>query len=236
MHIPDGFVNVPTTVAGGAVAVAGIALCVRKTSKIVVDRQLPAAGLAAAFFLLLDAPLVPITVGTSGHLLGGTLAATLLGPWLGVLVVTVVTVVQAVFAGDGGVSALGVNIVNLAIVPAAVGYPLAALLRRLLPRSATGVAIAAGFAAVVAVITAALLLGGEYAVGGAAGIPTHTVVSSTLGVYSVVALVEGVVTGLVIRTLYTVRPDLVWLARPLRVRRPEPEPELDPTPEPVDDR
>ena len=219
MHIPDGFVNVPTTIAGGLVAATGVALCVRKATTEVTDRQLPAAGLAAAFFLLLDAPLVPITVGTSGHLLGGTLAVTLLGPWLGALVCTVVTVVQALFAGDGGVSALGVNVVNLAMVPAVLGYPIAVLLRRLLPKTANGIAVAAGLAAFVTVLGAALLLGGEYAVGGAAGIPTHTVVSSTLGVYSVVALVEAVVTGLIIRTLYTVRPEMVWLARPLRAAR-----------------
>lgn len=219
MHIPDGFVNLPMSTAGAVVAGAGVALCVRKASGTVTERQLPVAGMAAAFFLLLNAPLVPISIGTSGHLLGGTLAVTLLGPWLGALVITVVTVVQALFAGDGGVSALGVNVVNLALVPAAVGYPLALLTRRLLPKTAGGVAVAGGLAAVVTVISAALMLSGEYATGGAAGIPTDHVVASTLGVYSVVALVEGFVTGLVIRTLYTVRPELVWLARPLRSAR-----------------
>ena len=81
------------------------------------------AGLAAAFFLVLGAPIIPVAVGTEGHLLGGTLAVALLGPWLGPVVITVVTVVQALFLGDGGLSTLGINVVNLALVPAAVGYP-----------------------------------------------------------------------------------------------------------------
>ncbi len=76
-----------------------------------------------------------MAVGTEGHLLGGALAVVLLGPWLGPVVITVVTVVQALFLGDGGLSTLGVNVVNLALVPAAVGYPVLLGLRRLLPRS-----------------------------------------------------------------------------------------------------
>ncbi|WP_206795436.1 energy-coupling factor ABC transporter permease [Amycolatopsis sp. MtRt-6] len=216
MNIPDGFVNLPTSAAGAVVACAGVAICVRRTAGDLVGGRLPAAGLAGAWFLLMTAPLVPIAAGTDSHLLGGTLAVTLLGPYLGALVCALVTLIQAVFIGDGGVSALGVNIVNLALVPALVGHPLAAGLRRLLPRRPWAVAIAAGGAAVVSVASAALLFSGEYAIGGAAGIPLGTVVTSTLVAYSVVALVEGVVTGLLVRAVYAARPDLVWLARPLR--------------------
>ena len=123
MHIPDGFVSPTVTVAGAVVAVAGLALCVRRARLDVTERQLPLAGLAAAFFLVLGAPIIPIAVGTEGHLLGGTLAVALLGPWLGPVVITVVTVVQALFLGDGGLSTLGINVMNLALVPAVIGYP-----------------------------------------------------------------------------------------------------------------
>lgn len=178
----------------------------------VTERQLPLAGLAAAFFLVLGVPIIPVAVGTEGHLLGGTLAVALLGPWLGPVVITMVTVVQALFLGDGGLSTLGVNVVNLALVPAAVGYPALLGLRQLLPRGSTGTAVAAGVAAAVSVLTAAVLFSAEYAVGGVAGIPLRTVAVSIVGVYALVAVLEGLVTALVVRGLLAVRADLVQVA------------------------
>ncbi len=212
MHIPDGFVSPAVAVAGAAVAVAGLGVCVRRAGLDVTERQLPLAGLAAAFFLVLDAPLIPVAVGTSGHLLGGTLAVALLGPWLGPVVITAVTVVQALFLGAGGVSTLGVNVVNLALVPAALGYPVLLGLRRLLPRGSTGTAVAAGVAAGVSVLAAAALFTAEYALGGAAGRPLRTIAVSTLGVYALIAVVEGLVTALVVRALLALRADLVQVA------------------------
>lgn len=212
MHIPDGFVSPAVAITGVAVALAGLGLCVRRARLDVAERQLPLAGLAAAFFLVLEAPIVPVTVGTSGHLLGGTLAVALLGPWLGPVVITVVTVVQALFAGDGGVSTLGINVVNLALVPAAVGYPVLLGLRRVLPRGPTGTSVAAGAATAVSVLAAAVLFTAEYALGGAAGIPVRTVAVSTIGVYALVAALEAVVTALVLRGLLALRADLVQVA------------------------
>lgn len=222
MHIPDGFVSAPIAVAGAAVAAAGLAVCTRQAGRTLSERQLPLAGLAAAFFLVLEAPIIPIAVGTSGHLLGGTLAVALLGPWLGPIVITVVTVVQTLFTGAGGLSVLGVNLVNLALVPAVVGYPvllgLRRILGRLLPGSRNAVALACGGAAVVSVVTAAVLFTAEYALGGAAGMPVRTVAVSTVGVYAMVAVFEGVVTALVVRALLALRADLVRVAP----EKPEP--------------
>ncbi|MDQ4031852.1 MAG: energy-coupling factor ABC transporter permease [Actinomycetota bacterium] len=212
MHIPDGFVSAPVAVAGAAVAVAGLTICVRRAGRDGTERQLPLAGLVAAFFLVMGAPIIPVAVGTSGHLLGGTLAVALLGPWLGPVVITVVTVAQALFLGDGGVSALGVNVVNLALIPAAVGYPLLLGLRRVLPRRPTGLTVAAGVAAVVSVLAAAVLFTVEYALGGAVGVPLYTVAGSVIGVYALVAVFEGLVTAVVVRSLLALRADLVRVA------------------------
>ncbi len=212
MHIPDGFVSAPVTIAGAVVAAAGLTVCVRMAGRGASERQLPLAGLAAAFFLVLEAPIIPIGVGTSGHLLGGTLAVALLGPWLGPVVITVVTVVQTLFTGAGGLSALGVNLVNLALVPAALGYPVLLGLKKMLPKVPTGTAVAAGVAASVSVLAAAVLFTAEYAVGGAAGVPVRTVAVSTLGVYALVAGFEGLVTALVVRGLLALRADLVRVA------------------------
>ncbi|MFN2535285.1 MAG: energy-coupling factor ABC transporter permease, partial [Pseudonocardiaceae bacterium] len=109
-------------------------------------------------------------------------------------------------------STLGVNVVNLALVPAAVGYPVLLGLRRLLPRGSTGIAVAAGIAAGVSVLAASVLFTAEYALGGAAGLALRTVAVSTIGVYALVAVVEGVVTALVVRGLLAVRADLVPVA------------------------
>lgn len=209
MHVPDGFVSPAVAVVGAAVAVAGLAMCVRQAGEELTERQLPLAGLSAAFFLVLGAPIIPIAVGTEGHLLGGTLAVALLGPWLGPVVITVVTVTQALFLGDGGLSTLGVNVVNLALVPAVIGYPVLLGLQRVLPRRPTGTAVAAGIAAAVSVLSAAVLFTAEYALGGAAGVPLHTVAVSTIGVYALIAVIEGLVTALVVRGLLALRADLV---------------------------
>jgi cobalt/nickel transport system permease protein len=209
VHVPDGFVSPTVAVVCAAVAVAGLAVCVRQVGGELTERQLPLAGLSAAFFLVLGAPIIPIAVGTEGHLLGGTLAVALLGPWLGPVVITVVTVVQALFLGDGGLSTLGVNVVNLALVPAVIGYPVLLGLQRVLPRRPTGTAVAAGIAAAVSVLSAAVLFTTEYALGGAAGVPLHTVAVSTIGVYALIAIIEGLVTALVVRGLLALRADLV---------------------------
>jgi cobalt/nickel transport system permease protein len=183
-------------VAGAAVAVAGLAVCVRRARLDVTEQQLPLAGLAAAFFLVLGVPIIPVAVGTDGHLLGGTLAVALLGPWLGPVVITVVTVVQALFLGDGGLSTLGLQ----------------RLLRTIRLTGPAGTTVAAGVAAAVSVLAAAVLFTAEYAVGGVAGVPLHTVAVSIIGVYALVAVVEGLVTALVVRGLLAVRADLVQVA------------------------
>ena len=215
MHIPDGFVNAPVSIAGGVVAVAGLALCSRNLGPSLRDRDIPLAGLAAAFFLVLEAPIFPIGVGTGGHLLGGTLAVALLGPWLGPVVISVVLVVQALFAGDGGVTALGVNAVNMALIPAVVGYPLILGLRKLLPRTKTWVAVSCGVAGFVSVVAGSVLYSLEYAIGGATSVPATTVAVTTIGTYSVIALFEGLVTGLIVAALLRLRPDLVRVGRHL---------------------
>jgi cobalt/nickel transport system permease protein len=161
----------------------------------------------------------PITVGTQGHLLGGTLAVALLGPWLGAITIAVVCAVQALALGDGGVTALGLNVVNLALVPAFVGYPLLLALRRLLPTTTSGLATACGLAAAVDVLLAAGIFVAMFALGAVVPIDLRALAASTLGAYAVIAVIEGVITALIVRALLGVRPDLVRVAEPLRRRR-----------------
>ncbi|MCW3005939.1 MAG: putative rane protein, partial [Solirubrobacterales bacterium] len=219
MHIPDGFLGGEALAIGAVAAAVGVGICLKQVRGDQRERDLPVAGLAAAFFLVGDAPMVPITVGTQGHLLGGTLAVALLGPWLGALTIAVVCAIQALVLGDGGVAALGLNVVNLALIPALVGYPLLLLLRRLLPTTATGLSIACALAAGVSVILASCLFVSEFALGAVVDINLRTMAISTIGAYCVIAVIEGTITALIVRALLQVRPDLVRVAEPLRRAR-----------------
>jgi cobalt/nickel transport system permease protein len=219
MHIPDGFLGGEALAIGAVAGATGVGVCLHRLRGDQRERDLPVAGLAAAFFLVGDAPMFPITVGTQGHLLGGTLAVALLGPWLGALTITVVCAIQALVLGDGGISALGLNVVNLALIPAFVGYPLLLALRRVLPQTANGLALAVAGVAVVDVVLAAIVFVSEFGLGAVVNIDLRTMAISTIGAYAVVAVIEAVITALIVRTLLGVRPDLVRVAEPLRRAR-----------------
>jgi cobalt/nickel transport system permease protein len=219
MHIPDGFLGGEALAIGAVAAAVGVGVCLRQVRGDQRERDLPVAGLAAAFFLVGDAPMVPITVGTQGHLLGGTLAVALLGPWLGALTITVVCAIQSLALGDGGVAAMGLNVVNLALIPAFVGYPLLLALRRVAPRTSTGLAMACAVAAAVDVVLGSAVFVGEFALGAVVDIDLRTLAVSTIGAYCVIGVVEATLTALIVRALLAVRPDLVRVAEPLRRAR-----------------
>jgi len=216
VHIPDGFLSGEAVAVGWTAGAAGLAVCLRKVRAEQRERDLPVAGLAAAFFLVGDAPLFPVTIGTQGHLLGGLLAVALLGPWLGAVTIAVVVAIQALVLGDGGITTLGLAFVNLALLPAFVGHPLLRGLRKLLPRTPTGIAVAAGLAAWVCVVLASVLFFLEFWLGAVVDIDLAAVGGATIGVYALIGIVEGVVTALIVRAVLGVRPDLVRVGEDLR--------------------
>ena len=116
MHVPDGFLDAPTSIATGVVAAAGVAVALRGARRELDDRTAPMAGLVAAFVFAGQMMNFPVGAGTSGHLLGGALAAVLVGPCTAVLCISVVLLVQALFMADGGITALGTNITLMALV------------------------------------------------------------------------------------------------------------------------
>lgn len=130
------------------------------------DRTAPLAGLTAAFVFAAQMLNFPVASGTSGHLLGGTLAAILVGPYTGILCVSVVLLMQALLFADGGLTALGVNITTMALVTVAVGYGLFRALLWVLPRTRTSVSVASFAAAVVSVPAAAVAFTLIYAAAG----------------------------------------------------------------------
>jgi cobalt/nickel transport system permease protein len=213
MHIPDGFINLPTSAGFGAAAAGGIWYSLRRAAAFLDDRRIPLAGLAAAFVFAAQMINFPVAGGTSGHLIGGVLAAVLLGPWLGVIVLTVVLVVQGIFFADGGLSALGLNVFNMAILGTVGGYGVYLLVVRLLPKRATMVPVAAGIAAGVSVVLAALGFSLQYAIGGEGGVDAGTVAAAMVGVHVLIGIGEGIITALVVGSVMATRPDLVAGAR-----------------------
>jgi cobalt/nickel transport system permease protein len=153
----------------------------------------------------------PVASGTSGHLLGGLLAAVLVGPWVGALCVSVVLFVQALVFADGGLSALGLNVINMALVTALGGYFVFRGLRFLLPRTKSGVVIASGIAGFLSVVLASLAFTLEYASGGAGGASVSTVLGAMVGVHVLIGIGEGIITAATVGAVAAARPDLIHL-------------------------
>ncbi len=215
MHVPDGFLDAPTSIATGVVAASGVAFALRKARTELDDRAAPMAGLVAAFVFAGQMINFPVGAGTSGHLLGGALAAVLVGPWTGALCISVVLLVQALFMADGGITALGTNIVLMALVGCFVGYLVFRLVAAVLPKRLSSIAPAAAVGALVSVPAAAAVFTLLFALGGTAPVDIGDVLVAMLGWHVVIGIGEAVVTGLVIASVVAVRPDLVHGARTL---------------------
>jgi cobalt/nickel transport system permease protein len=216
VHIPDGFINAPTSLAAGAVAAGGVGVSLRRAAQTLQERQAPLAGLVAAYIFAVQMLNFPVAAGTSGHLLGGVLAAVLVGPWAGCLCVAVVLVVQSLLIADGGLTALGLNITNMAVVGVFGGWAIFWLLRRALPATRTSVVVSSGIAAGISVVLAAAAFVVEYAIGGAGNAPVGTVLAAMVGVHTLIGIGEGVITALTVGVVLGVRPDLVYGAQDLQ--------------------
>ena len=209
MHAPDGFLTAGTAAATGVISAGTIGVALRQTRDRLADKQIPLAGLAAAFIFAAQMVNFPVAAGTTGHLLGGALAAILLGPSVGAIVVAIVVVVQALLFADGGLTALGYNVLNMAIVTAFGGYAAFRLFRRLLPRNAGGVIAASGLAALVSVVLSAAAFSIQWLFGASAPIPFDTVFGAMVGVHVLIGIGEGVITALTVAAVLAARPDLV---------------------------
>lgn len=215
MHVPDGFLDAPTSVATGVAAAAVVAVALRQARTELDDRTAPLAGLTAAFVFAGQMINFPVGAGTSGHLIGATLATVLVGPWTGILCMSVVLTVQALLFADGGLTALGTNILLMAVVAGGVGWLMTQAVLRFRPdhpRSLPPAAFVGGF---VSVPVAALAFTGLYAVGGATDISLAALASAMVGWHVLIGIGEAFITALTVGSVIAVRPDLVYAARRL---------------------
>ncbi|GGN83030.1 hypothetical protein GCM10011610_35070 [Nocardia rhizosphaerihabitans] len=214
MHMSDGIVDAPTSLIFAGIAAVGLGFAGWRARAELDERAAPMAGLVAAFIFAVQMVNFPILPGVSGHLLGGALAAILVGPYLGALCVAIVLVVQALLFADGGLTALGTNITNMALIGVGAGYFVAragiVLLRR---RSDTGMGVVAFVAALIGTLCAALGFVVEYAIGGAAGSTVGAVAGYMFVTHTLIGIGEGIITAITVVAVVNARPDLVYVLR-----------------------
>ncbi|WP_433831830.1 energy-coupling factor ABC transporter permease [Actinoplanes sp. CA-015351] len=216
MHIANGIISGPVSAAFIVIAVAGLAVCVTKAKTDLDDRLAPMAGLVAAFIFAVQMLNFQVLPGVSGHLLGGTLAVILVGPWVGALCVATVLIVQCLLFADGGLTAIGLNITNMALIGTAAAYLLVAALLRILPRNVGGLGATAFIASIVGVVVASMGFVLEYALGGTTELSLGAIAGTMAGVHVLIGIGEGLIAATTVMTVARVRPDLVYALRHFR--------------------
>jgi len=211
LHIPDGFLSGGVAAAGGVLAIAAVAYALRVADRDLDEARVPLLGVLAAFIFAAQMLNFPVAGGTSGHFLGATLAAVLLGPWIACLVMAVVIAVQAFAFADGGVSALGANVLNMGVLGALLaGYALKAGLR-LLPDTRAAFLGLVGVVSWVAVMVGAAATSVQLAISDT--VPLATALPPMLGVHALIGIGEVVVTVAAVSAVLASRPDLIAVGR-----------------------
>jgi cobalt/nickel transport system permease protein len=209
VHIPDGFLNGATSAGTAVVAAGGLGYSIRRAGAYLQESRIALTGLVAAFIFALQMLNFPVAAGTSGHLLGGALAVILVGPWLGITAVGVVVIIQALLFADGGISALGSNILNMALVTGLVGWYLFRLLYRVLPKSWVSLLVSVFSAALVSVVASAIAFVVEYGIGGRGNAELSTVFAAMVGVHFLVGIGEGLISAATVAAVGSSRPELI---------------------------
>ncbi len=211
MHIPDGFLNLPTIALTWMVSLSLIALALKRVRTEYQDRAVPLMGLCAAFIFAAQMINFPIPGGTSGHLLGGTLAGALLGPWAGSLVMSVVFIVQGLVFQDGGITVMGANIFNMGLIGTFGGYYLFQTLRNAIGRDKLqGVVIGSAVAAWTSVVVASTVCAIGLAASGT--VPLTVALGAMVGWHVLIGVGEALITVATVTFIWRTRPDLFYRA------------------------
>ena len=210
LHIPDGFLSGGVAAVCGVLAIAAVAYGLRVANVELDEARVPMLGVLAAFIFATQMLNFPIAGGTSGHLLGATLAAVLLGPWIACLVMAVVLVVQAFDFADGGISALGANMLNMGVLGALLAGFLVVGATRVLPHARPVFICVVGAVSWVAVMSGAAATSVELSISDT--VPLGTSLPAMLGVHSLIGIGEAIITVAAVSAVLVSRPDLVVLA------------------------
>jgi cobalamin biosynthesis protein CbiM len=210
MHIPDGFIDLPTSATFGALSAVAVTLSLKGAKRQLTDRTAPLAGLTAVFIFAVQMLNFPVAAGTSGHLLGGALAAILVGPFAATLALTVVLIIQALLFADGGLSALGLNIFNISFIAVWLSYLIFIAVRKILPSKPLSIVVAAAIAAFLSVPLSAAGFSLQYALGGTGTISPQTVLAAMISVHILIGIGEAIITALTISAILAARSDLVF--------------------------
>ena len=210
MHIPDGFIDIPTSTAFAALATAGVALSIKGAKSTLDEKTAPLAGLTATFIFAVQMLNFPVAAGTSGHLLGGALAAVLVGPYAATLSLTVVLLMQGLLFADGGLTAIGLNVFNMAIIGVWAGYGAFLLLQKILPSSKFSTTISAGLAGLLSVPAAAAGFVLQYSIGANATFSVSAVLTAMISTHVLIGIGEALITAFAVGAVLASRSDLVY--------------------------
>ena len=209
MHAPDGFVSVPLLAVLWVVDLAVLAYAVRRVNRTMDERAIPLMGVMAAFIFAAQMFNFQVAGGTSGHLLGGVLAAVLLGPWPATIVMTSVLAVQALIFQDGGILALGANIFNMAVVGTLGGYAIYRVLARVFGGENRARIPAAAIAAWASVLLGSGAMALELGISGTTDLAVA--LTAMLGVHTFIGIGEALITAAALGFIQLTRADLFTL-------------------------
>ena len=210
MHVPDGFINVQVSAATGLLSFGTLWAYIRSAKTLIADKFIALTGMMSALIFVLQMINFPIAAGTSGHLLGGALAVIVLGPRLGLICLSVVVIIQSLLFADGGLSALGVNILNMAIVTCATGWVIVKYWLKFIGKNKTSIIAASVVSGIITVVFSSIAFTLEYAIGGTISIPVSSVLVAMISTHFLIGIGEGIITALIVGLLVRVRPDLVY--------------------------
>ena len=210
MHVPDGFINAPVSAAAGVISFGTLWAYIRSAKTLIADKFIALTGMMSALIFVLQMINFPIAAGTSGHLLGGALAVIVLGPRLGLICLSVVVIIQSLLFADGGLSALGVNVLNMAIVTCATGWVIVKYWLKFIGKNKTSIIAASVVSGIITVVFSSIAFTLEYAIGGTISIPVSSVLVAMISTHFLIGIGEGIITALIVGLLVRVRPDLVY--------------------------
>jgi cobalt/nickel transport system permease protein len=206
MHIPDGFLSTPVALVLWAIAAVAVGYALMRVNRELDDRKVPLMGVMAAAIFAGQMLNFSVSGGTSGHLMGAALAAIVLGPWAGLIVMTAVVGTQALLFQDGGLLALGANIVNMGLIGIVVGYAVYNAVRKVAGERDWGLFTAGFVAAWLSIVVAALAAALQLALSGTS--PANIAVPAMGGVHMLIGIGEGLITVGGLALLYAARRDL----------------------------